>query len=113
MSNLLTKRFELLRILLMKTEQGKISWESGPVEEMFYTGIAGVSVGLKCFRNDYYLHIYNSNGDLAEAIVDTELTAAGFENAYHLMKSLYDLARAHAKGAEAAVDALLGNLKDL
>jgi len=108
----LEKRWALLHALIEKTQQKKISWETGPTSQMYYSNLGGLGVAINPEGQDLLLLLFDENGNIVESISDVAFANAGYTTAYPTMSALYDLAKAEATGSEKVVDALLYILKN-
>lgn len=105
------KIFNLITRLHQKTEAGEIKWEATARPDRYLTSSADYSIVIASAeeQNDYYLMIVNEWDELIESISDRELRDTAPE-AYHVMKSLFSMARRNARGADKAIDDILDSL---
>lgn len=108
----LEKRWEIIRALIEKTQQNRVSWEAGPTSNMFYSNLGGLGVAINASGQDLVLILFDENGNIVESVSDVAFANSGFLNAYPTMSALYELAKAEATGSEKVVDALLQILKN-
>lgn len=103
--------YQLIHLLLDKTKEEKIEWEPGPVSESYHSRIGENSVAIRKNRDDYFLSIYNSDGDNVEDISDPELTRAGYNEAFSMLDNLFMFARRNALGTDKVVSSILSELQ--
>ena len=108
-----TKRWEILIRSLEKTREGKLKWEETPASDMFYCNIGGMGLSIRLVSSDFILSLYNDDGEVVEAISDSDFSNGGFSGAFGAMKELYEAARADATGSEKVADSILDMLKDI
>jgi hypothetical protein len=106
----LESRYSVLLALLEKTRDQKVTWESGPLSGSFYSKIGENSVGIRQVRDDFYLVIYNTDGDVVEEVSDPEFNNEGFQHAFGVMKDLFISAKRDALGTDRIVSSVLDEL---
>jgi len=109
--------------LLAKSKSGDIEWQRTAKADSFMAPFSKYSVHIRQVRIqseypdeelfDYYLEIFNAEGDLLESIVDTDFQPVPRDqfNAYKILGDLYMFARRQALGVDRAIDALLTDLR--
>lgn len=113
----------LVKKLAAKTSEGSASWEKTASDSVFQTAVSDYSIRLsKVFQPwgetedapDYFLALFNNQGQLIESVSHAELQQAdpSFE-AYSFMAELFRNARRNAMGAENAVSEILKGLDGL
>ncbi len=107
----LETRYNMLATLLRKTKEDKLEWEVGPLSESFYSKIGENSVGIRQVRDDFYLVIYNADGEAVEEISDPEFSNDGRTGAFNLMKELFISAKRNALGTERIVSNIIAELE--
>lgn len=107
----LESRYKVLLALLEKTKDEKIEWESGPLSDSFYSKIGDNSVGIRQVRDDFYLVIYNADGDVVEEVSDPEFNNEGYAGAFNTMKDLFISAKRNALGTDRIVFSVLDELE--
>jgi|GEM_PF-2396992 len=112
------KAAELLKMLQIRTQEGKIAWEIGVDEESFVAGFPGSSVGISGTWNpatdlaEYRLQIYNKNGVLVEQFMNSGPMFGELESPTSTpVEGLYQLVRRTVLRADEAVDTILESLK--
>ncbi|MFY1053899.1 hypothetical protein ACOQNP_19950 [Ectopseudomonas khazarica] len=108
MSNI--KIFNLLMALTERTEEKKVVWEVTVWSNKYITTMANYSVAISEGEGDYFLSIEEMNGDVIEIVSDRDLREIDYESERR-MRNLYSLARRSARGADKAIDDILGLLK--
>lgn len=108
MSNI--KLYNLLIALTDRTEQKRVSWEVTVWSNKFITSMGDYSVGVGENDGDYFLSIETLDGDSIEIVSDIELSEISYD-AVSRMRNLFSMARRSARGADKAIDDLLGLLK--
>lgn len=108
MSNI--KIFNLLMVLTERTEEKKVAWEVTVWSNKYITAMANYSVAISENDGDYFLSIEEVNGDIIEIVSDRDLREIDYESE-RKMRNLYSLARRSARGADKAIDEILGLLK--
>jgi hypothetical protein len=116
-----SKPIRLVQQLLARSNEGKVRWEktvdSGEYQAAFphYSVRTFSRFNSETDVEDYFLQIYNEEGELVEEISDGEFTIMLGPNAtpsgFKIMKDLYEVARRTAMGVEAALDTILAELE--
>ncbi len=109
---------KLVVMLHQKTLDGKVKWEKTSKVGLFLATFSGSSVRMFTKENedspedlDYYLTIYNAQGDRVEVVSDILLQRADEKfGGYKLLSETYEMARRIALGVDDAIDALLSEL---
>lgn len=91
---------KILHRLVSKTTAGQQEWSEGPLEQSFYTQVAGNGISLRKVNEDYVLLIHNEEGSVVDSISDPALKSRGLNNAYGIMGNLYEMAQRNAFGAD-------------
>ena len=118
MTNFDEKIAHLIDVLLEKTVQGKVSWESTANNDTFATalGLYGISISRYVSRPVIYtveereifiLTFLDKNGELFDSRVDD---SSSF-NDYNRLKELFTLARRSANNVDESLDNLLQELQ--
>jgi hypothetical protein len=114
---------EKLANLVMKlqqgTEKGKVLWETTASDSMFQATLSGYIVQISQNPDpqsedpDYMVTILNKDGQVIEAALNGELGQTAVfanENAYRVMRNIFNRARRAALGGDQAIDAIISQL---
>jgi hypothetical protein len=106
---------------LARSNEGKVRWEktvdSGEYQAAFphYSVRTFSRFNTEADVEDYFLQIFNDEGELVEEISDGEfslmLGPTAVPSGFKVMKDLYEVARRTAMGVEAALDTILAELE--
>lgn len=105
------KFVQLVRALKRGTEEGRVSWEDLPDEEMFRTSVGGglVRIGTSALasttRKGYTLWLIAHGGAIA-----AEVDFFPGEPGYEQIEDLYQKARLVARGGDQMVDIIIRQL---
>jgi len=116
-----SKPVRLIQQLLARSNEGKVKWEKTVNSAVYQAAFPHYSVRTfsrfnpEVDENDYFLQIFNEEGELVEEISDGDLHVmlgqTAVPNAFKIMKDLYEVARRTAMGVEAALDTILAELE--
>jgi hypothetical protein len=121
----LEKQWEMVRLLVERTEAGAVSWKHSAVDDAFLVSFRNYSLLLRKIASkegaepDFEISLINEDGAVAESFTDIELFHAcgpfsGEGNVpFKVLGKLFELARRQASGADKIVDEILGELKVL
>jgi hypothetical protein len=119
----LTKPKRLVRALFDKTQAGSVDWHEGVGADTFQVSFKDNSVQLGLVEGrsenvrDYVISVLNEEGTVVDRFSDEELDEEDGVPAgqggewYQRMKELYNMALRHARGADKALNAILGELE--
>ena len=100
------KLIDVAKALYERTVTGDLSWETTAKQGMFQVSFPNYSVLVLEEDGDVTLKICNEQGQVVEALKESEATASRFSN----MRELFEGARRIAMSAEHVLDELLRNL---
>lgn len=88
---------ELVRKLFQKTIDGKLEWEQTDKKGVFQTSFPNYTIRFSMKprgqdSQDYYISIYDSDGNLVEEVNDLQLEDQ-MQGSYVLMKEMYEATR--------------------
>ncbi len=109
----LDKYMSILIVAANKTEEGRLKWEEGPFSDSYICNIASNAISLRLAREDYYLQIFNGEGNVVESISDEDFKISGYPQAYEAMKNLFGMARRNALGADKITIDILDSLNKI
>lgn len=101
-----------------KTLDGSIGWEETALKDVYQTSLADYSLRISLEAAMVRIAIVNEVGTEIETFVDEDLSPEWLheigvdEHPYTMMKSVYEIARRRALGAEQAVNEILKVLDD-
>ena len=118
----LTKPKRLVRALFDKTQAGSVDWHEGVGADTFQVSFKDHSVQIAMRKGrdelmDYVISVLNEEGTVVDRFSDEELDEEDGVPAgqggewYQRMKELYNMALRHARGADKALNAILGELE--
>jgi hypothetical protein len=108
----LESRYRLVVALLEKTKANKLDWQEGPLADSFYTRIGENGVGIRNVKSDFYLVLYDADGNVVEEVSDPEFSGEGYTPAFETMKSLFIFAKRNALGTDKIVSGILSALEE-
>jgi hypothetical protein len=107
---------QLIQGLHRGTLEGKIHWERTAAKGVYLANFPEYAVRISVepifldqpsSARNYYVRIYNVNGDMLEEITDRQFTKTPQFNPREVMMETYNEARHQAMGADQAIEALL------
>jgi len=127
MTDATEKQAALVNLLFEKTKERKLEWKPALRDEWFQVSFADytVQIGIKDSERsdgevDAVIQVLDSNGDIADVFTDVDLSgepgarvslSGGSPSWYAEMFEIYQMARRSARGADFALDKLLGELR--
>lgn len=111
------KQIQLVRLLLTKTNEGKLQWKETTNELAFQTSFAQNSVWVlerpRAGDPDYVISLINGTGTVVESFSDIDLReASGDTGWYTILRELFEKARRSALGSDIVLKEILSSLED-
>jgi hypothetical protein len=114
------KTRKLVVMLAKRTAGGHVAWEETNEENVFQAAFPGYAVRVAAKDEEdgvsYTVHLHNESGQLIEEIRSVDIreddSRGAYQEAYELMRSLYEGARRRAMGVEEALDQILSKLEE-
>jgi hypothetical protein len=97
---------------MKKTDSGQQQWSEGPVSNSYYTQVGEYGVSVRRHKEDIYLDIHDTEGNIVDSVSDPIISARGFDGAFTFMNDLLDKARRNALGADKILREIDVNLDD-
>lgn len=115
------KQKNLIELLSKKTNEGKLDWRPGALENSYQVSFRSNSVmlaeadGLRA--TDYVVYLADANGEVVDKFSDNELRAENSGNDwtgnwFEVMRDLFQSARRVALGSDKILNSILDELKD-
>ncbi|MCK1454357.1 hypothetical protein IVB36_26680 [Bradyrhizobium sp. 35] len=117
----LSKPKRLVRALSAKTQQGAIDWQESLSADTFQASFKDYSVQIALRDGPVEgspiitLSVLNDEGVVVDRFNDEELDLEGDEERltwFTMMQEMHNLALRHARGADKALNAILGEIED-
>ena len=111
-----SRQTRLIEYLLTLSRKRELEWKEAVFPDAFETSFPSYSllIGTEEGRNgtDYYIFIVGANGEIVDRFTDVDISQSseGFD-AFSKMREIHDSARRIAKGADKALDEILGELE--
>jgi hypothetical protein len=122
MSEEINRYAALIDRLYTKTRSDELVWEVDPWSNRVTTSLSNYAVQLQGGEGPEgepleIVNVLNSGGETIDSFSDEELTGIpveieGFENYWHLLKRLRQIAMRKARGADKALDDIIKALDD-
>ena len=106
--------------LARATAESRVTWSGTEQDDLFQVSFSEISVRIGVRRSkrdqnsqEYWLQIFNSEGDLVEEIGDEEVPDSNEAlELYTALKETYETARRQAKGVDQVLNDILKELDD-
>jgi hypothetical protein len=111
---------KMIELLLARTKEAKVKWEETATEGVFQMAFPLYVVQLAEISSaagqptDYVVRVFDQGGSLVEQVADTDLQEhfSRSNEAFRIMRDLYNEARRSAKGVNTAIRSILDALED-
>ncbi|MCK1655132.1 hypothetical protein IVA88_27330 [Bradyrhizobium sp. 149] len=119
----LEKQWEMVRLLVERTEAGDVTWKPTAADDAFQVSFRNYSLLLSKVSEsnsrdpDFVISLINEDGVVAESFSDVELYHScgpfpeGASPPFKAMENLFELARRQASGADKIIDEILLQLR--
>lgn len=124
---ILKRGYDTVRALHLRTKNGKVDWQPSDNDKAFQADFEGFRLVIQEVpdsdypdKPDYHLNIVNNLGQTIETISNVTLRSLSEEpgrpprlpNPYNLLSETFEMARRKAFGVDAALEAILRQLKE-
>jgi hypothetical protein len=99
----------LIQLLHDKTSEGKLVWTITQDDGEYQATFSDFGVRVYKVGADFHIAVYNSSGELVEDVSDPQVKP-DLQNAFKIMREIFEMARRKALGVDDVLDKIIGEL---